>query len=180
MSEVAFRLAEAEAQLAATPAMLDAWLRGANDAWLDARTEGPESFSPRDVLGHLIGGERTDWMVRARIILEHGENRAFDPFDRVAFKRESAGAKVGTLLDEFARLRGANLAALRAMALTPADLARRGRHPDPSFGPVTMSQLLATWVVHDLSHVAQIARVMGKRYTGEVGPWTAYLPLLTR
>mgnify|MGYP001590435389 CR=1 FL=1 len=159
---------------------LDAWLRGMSDDWLDARTEGPESFSTRDVLGHLIGGERSDWMVRARIILEHGESRTFDPFDRVAFRRGSAGKSVAELLDEFARLRHANLGALRALHLTPADLARRGRHPDPSFGAVTLGQLLATWVVHDLSHIAQIARVMGKRYAEDVGPWKAYLPMLAR
>lgn len=163
-----------------TPAALDAWLRAASDAWLDARTEGPESFSPRDVLGHLIDGERSDWMVRARIILDDGESRAFDPFDRLAFKRASAGKSIGELLDEFARLRAENLAALRAMAVTPADLVRRGRHPDASFGPVTLGQLLATWVVHDLSHIAQIARVMGKRYAEAVGSWKAYLPMLTR
>jgi len=180
MSDVVFRLAEAESRLAATPALLDAWLRGAADAWLDTRTEGPESFSPRDVLGHLIGGERSDWLPRVRVILDHGESRAFEPFDRFAFKHESAGKTTANLLDEFASLRRANLDALRALRLSPADLTRRGRHPDPSFGSVTMSQLLATWVVHDLSHIAQIARVMAKRYAGDVGPWTAYLPLLTR
>jgi hypothetical protein len=173
-------VSEALERLERTPATLDAWLRGASDAWLDARTEGPESFSPRDVVGHLIGGERTDWMVRARIILEHGESHPFDPFDRTAFKQESAGQSIADLLDEFARLRRDNLDALRAMALTTTDLARRGRHPDPSFGAVTLGQLLATWVVHDLSHVAQIARVMGKRYTEAVGPWKAYLPMLAR
>jgi hypothetical protein len=177
---IGFDLFEAQAQLERTPALLNAWLRGAGDAWLDARSEGPESFSPRDVVGHLIGGERTDWMVRARIILEPGGARPFDPFDRVAFKREGAGKSIGALLDEFALLRRANLHALRALALTPADLVRRGRHPDPSFGVVTLGQLLATWVVHDLSHVAQIARVMGKRYSEDVGPWKAYLPMLTR
>ena len=175
----AFALGEALALLERTPPALDAWLRGAPEAWLDARTEGPESFSPRDVLGHLIGGERTDWIPRARIILQHGESRPFDPFDRFAFKRE-AGKPIGSLLDEFARLRRDNLAALRDLQLAPADLDRRGRHPDASFGPVTLRQLLATWVVHDLSHLAQVARVMGKRYADDVGPWRAYLPMLKR
>lgn len=168
------------AVLDSTPRTLAAWLGGLPDAWLDTRTEGPESFSPRDVLGHLIGGERSDWIPRARIILEQGEARAFDPFDRFAFRREVQGKSVGELLAEFARLRKGNLEALRALRLTPADLERRGRHPDPAFGPVTLGQLLATWTVHDLSHLAQIARVMGKRYADAVGPWKAYLPMLTR
>lgn len=175
----AFALDEALALLERTPATLDAWLRGAPEAWLDARTEGPESFSSRDVMGHLIGGERTDWIARTRIILQHGESRPFDPFDRFAFTREAAQS-IDVLLDEFARLRRDNLAALRDLQLAPADLDRRGRHPDASFGPVTLRQLLATWVVHDLSHLAQVARVMGKRYADDVGPWRAYLPMLTR
>ena len=119
-------------------------------------------------------------MVRARIIKEHGEKRTFEPFDRLGFKRESAGKSMDQLLDEFARLRTDNLVALRALALTPADMALRGSHPDPSFEAVTLGQLLATWVAHDLSHVAQIARVMGKRYSEDVGPWRQYLPMLTR
>jgi DinB superfamily len=180
MTEPGFNLADGVAVLERTPALLDAWLRGLDDAWLDLRTEGPESFSPRDVLGHLIGGERTDWLSRARIILEHGESRTFDPFDRFAFTRELAGKSAADLLDEFAHLRAANLAALRRLNLSATDMARQGRHPDASFGPVTLGQLLATWVVHDLSHVAQVARVMGKRYAGDVGPWQAYLPMLTR
>jgi hypothetical protein len=177
---VSFDLGEAVAILGRTPWVLDAWLRDLPDAWLDARTEGPDTFSPRDVVGHLIGGERTDWIPRARIILEHGDARAFDPFDRFAFRKEIADRGIGEMLDDFARLRGVNIGTLRAMKLTPSDLERRGRHPDASFGPVTLEQLLATWVVHDLSHMAQIARVMGKRYAAAVGPWQAYLPMLTR
>ena len=168
------------AVLERTPRTLAAWLGGLPDAWLDSRTEGPESFSPRDVLGHLIGGERTDWIPRARIILEHGESRAFDPFDRFAFRTEVQAKTIDGLLAEFSRLRSQNLVALKAMKLSPADLERRGRHPDPSFAPVTLGQLLATWTVHDLSHLAQIARVMGKRYAEAVGPWKAFLPMLTR
>ena len=167
---------EAVAILSRTPWMLDAWLRGMPDAWLDARTEGADTFTARDVLGHLISAERHDWIPRARIILDHGETRAFEPFNRFDFPR----GPVNELLDEFARLRGNSIGALQAMGLTSADLAKRGRHPDPSFAPVTLGQLLSTWVVHDLSHTAQIARVMGKRYSEAVGPWKAYLPLLTR
>lgn len=174
----AFALDSAIAVLERTPALLDGWLRGLPGEWLDARTEGPESFSPRDVLGHLIGGERTDWIPRARSILEQGESATFAPFDRFAFRSEAEGRSVAELLNTFARLRAQNLAALRGFGLTAEDLGRRGRHPD--FGPVTLGQLLATWVVHDLSHVAQVARVMGKRYGDEVGPWKAYLPMLTR
>jgi hypothetical protein len=171
---------EALAILERTPQLLDAWLRGMPEAWLDARTEGPESFSPRDVLGHLIGGERRDWIPRLRIIMEQGEGRAFDPFDRFAFRKEIEGRTISVLLDEFASLRLRSLAALRALSLDAEDLGRRGRHPDPSFGPVTLGNLLATWVVHDLSHTAQVARVMAKRYGDAVGPWKAYLPILTR
>ncbi|HEY2806470.1 MAG TPA: DinB family protein [Gemmatimonadales bacterium] len=173
-------LEDVTAILERTPRTLAAGLGGLSDVWLDARTEGPESFSPRDVLGHLIGGERTDWIPRARIIMTRGETQTFDPFDRVAFRRELKGKSLGELLGEFSRLREDNLQALRAMKLTPADLERRGKHPDPAFGPVTLGQLLATWTVHDLSHLAQIARVMAKRYGDAVGPWKAYLPILAR
>ena len=168
------------AVLERTPPTLAAWLGGLPDGWLDVRSEGPDSFSPRDVLGHLIGGERSDWIPRARIILEHGDSRAFDPFDRFAFRTEVQGKTIAELLAEFSRLRSLNLVALKGMKLAPRDLERRGRHPDPSFAPVTLGQLLATWTVHDLSHLAQIARVMGKRYSAAVGPWKAYLPMLTR
>jgi hypothetical protein len=173
-----FDLAEANAILARTPAILDAWLRGLPEPWLDVRPEGPESFSPRDVLGHLIGGERTDWIGRSRMILERGESAVFEPFDRVGFKREIAGKRLEELLDLFATLRRENLATLATWRLTPADLTKRGRHPD--FGVVTLEQLLATWVAHDLGHLGQVARVMAKRYGDEVGPWARYLPILSR
>ena len=175
-----FTVAEAVALLERTPRELDVWLRGLPEPWLEARTEGPESFSPRDVIGHLIGGERTDWMARTRVILQFGEGRAFEPFDRFAFQQESAGRPIAELLDEFARLRRENLDALREMQLTQADLDRLGRHPDATFPPVTLRQLLATWVVHDLSHVAQIARVMAKRYADDIGPWKAYHSIFNR
>jgi hypothetical protein len=158
-----------------TPGVLRALLHGLPDQWTAAR-EGPESWSPYDVMGHLIHGERTDWIPRAEMILRVGEAEPFPPFDRVAMFRESAGKSLGELLDTFARLRGESVTRLRAMALTPADLARRGRHPE--LGPVTLAQHLATWVAHDLSHIRQIVRVMGRQYAEAVGPWTAYLPML--
>lgn len=172
-----FDLEAAKAQLSRTPAVLRAWFTGLQEPWLRA-DEGRGTFSSRDVLAHLIYGERVDWMPRARIILDHGEARPFDPFDRRGFLDEAKGWTLEALLAEFERLRAQNLAALDALKLTPADLARTGAHP--GLGRVTLAQLLAAWVVHDLDHVAQIARVMAKRYKTEVGPWVDYLPLLTR
>lgn len=163
---------EAAAILERTPAALDALLRGLPDGWIAAH-EGGETWSPFDVVGHLVHGERTDWMARARMILEQGEARAFDPFDRFAQFRDSAGKTLADLLDEFAALRRANLQALAALRLSEADLDRRGRHPE--FGSVTLRQLLATWVAHDLDHLFQISRVLARQYADEVGPWRAYL-----
>ena len=174
---VAFEMTEALAVLERTPAVLRAWLADLSDAWLTA-DEGPETFSPLEVLGHLVHGERGDWMARTRIILEHGTSQAFEPFDRIAHRRDFAGWTAARLLDELARLRGANLEALRALEITAADLDREGQHP--ALGTVTLRALLATWVAHDLSHMAQIARVMAKRYRNDVGPWSAYLPILSR
>ena len=158
-----------------TPGVLRALLEGLPPAWTDAR-EGAERWSPYDVVGHLIHGERTDWIPRAEWVLRVGEAEPFPPFDRVAMFRASAGKSLGELLDLFARLRGESVSRLRAMGLTPTDLARRGRHPE--LGPVTLGQHLATWVAHDLSHVRQIVRTMGREYAEAVGPWTAYLPML--
>lgn len=172
-----FDLAESHAQLARTPEVLAAWLPGLPPAWLEA-DEGPDTFSPRDVIAHLIQAERSDWLPRVRMILEVGESQAFPPFDRRAFQEEARTWTVEALAAEFRRLRQESLAALDALALAPSDLARRGAHP--AFGPVTLQQLLATWTVHDLGHLAQIARVMAKRYKAEVGPWIEYLPILTR
>ena len=172
-----FDLEEAKAQLARTPAVLRAWFTGLQEPWL-AANEGAETFSARDVLAHLIYGERVDWLPRARLILDHGEARPFEPFDRRGFLDEAKGWTLDALLDEFARLRRANLDALDAMNLSPADLRRTGMHP--GLGRVTLEQLLASWVVHDLDHVSQIARVMARRCKDEVGPWVDYLPLLTR
>lgn len=167
---------EARAVLARTPALLDGWLRGLPEVWL-AATEGEGTYSPRDVIAHLADGEAVDWIPRLRVILEHGESRPFTSFDREGFRRGFAGLGTSALLDEFARRRAASLAALEALGLSPADLGRTGTHPE--LGRVTLGQLLATWVTHDLTHVAQIARVMAGRYTREVGPWRAYIGVLS-
>ncbi len=170
-----FDLDASLAILERTPAVLDALLRGLPDDWVRA-DEGPDTWSPFDVVGHLIHGEKTDWLARVRIVLDHGEGRPFDPFDRFAQFEASRGKTLGELLDTFAALRAESLAALRALDLTEADLERKGTHPE--FGPVTLGQLLATWTVHDLGHLTQVARVLAKQYAGEVGPWTAYLSVL--
>ncbi len=167
-----FRLDEAVALLERTPSALDALLRGMPETWV-ACDEGPETWSPYVVLGHLIHGEKTDWIPRARRILEHGEKRAFDPFDRFAQLRDSKGKTVPELLDEFSILRRRSLDELADMKLGEQDLERRGRHPE--LGAVTLGQLLATWTVHDLDHVQQIVRVMAKRWSDACGPWKAYL-----
>lgn len=174
---MSFQVHEAIAVLERTPATFRALLGGLPDVWTNCN-EGPETFSPFDVLGHLIHGERTDWIPRARIILTQGENRRFEPYDRFAQFRESQGKSVNTLLDEFAQLRETNLVTLRGWNLSDAQLDLEGEHP--SFGPVTMRQLLATQVVHDLGHIAQTTRVMAKRYRETVGPWRVYLPVLDR
>lgn len=160
-----------------TPGTLRALLGGLGPAWAEA-TEGPETWSPHVIVEHLILGERTDWIARAQIILAQGPNRRFTPFDRLPRSRESQGVSLDGLLDEFARLRAANLATLAGWRLSDTELAREGEHPE--FGTVTLRQLLATWVAHDLGHIAQVARVMAKQYGGAVGPWRAYLPILTR
>jgi len=150
-------------------------LRDLPESWT-MRNEGGKTWSAFDILGHLIHGERTDWMPRARTILQFGESRAFDPFDRLAQERESLGKSLGQLLDEFARLRAENLDALGALNLQALDFERRGRHP--ALGVVTLSQLLATWAVHDLTHIHQLSRIMAHQYQQTVGPWSAYLGVL--
>ena len=172
-----FDLPAGIAILERTPHTLRALLSGLPPAWTDA-TEGPETWSPYVIVGHLIHGERADWIPRARLILDQGPQRRFTPYDRFAQFRESEGKSLADLLDEFARLRAANLDTLAGWRLTEAELALEGEHPD--FGPVTLRQLLATWVAHDLGHVAQTARVMAKQYREAVGPWRAYLPVLER
>ena len=170
-----FDLQQTIALLARTPSTLNALLRDLPQTWTLCN-EGPKTWSPFDIVGHLIHGERTDWMPRARMILQHGESRAFEPFDRLAQERESQGKSLRELLDEFARLRSENLDALRAMNLQPADFDRCGRHP--ALGVVTLSQLLATWAVHDMTHFHQLSRVMAYQYREGVGPWSAYLGVL--
>jgi hypothetical protein len=169
-------LDEAVGVLQRTPTTLDVMLRGLPAGWLAAH-EGGDTWSPFDVLGHLIHGERTDWLARIRIILDHGASRPFEKFDRFAQFAESKGRTLGALLDEFAALRRGNLEQLASLRLSPADLARTGLHP--SLGPVTLGHLLATWVAHDLDHIVQICRVMARQYTDEVGPWRAYLRIIS-
>lgn len=162
-----FSLSEAVAILIRTPAALDALLRGLPDNWVRS-TEGENTWSAYDIVGHLIFADRTDWMPRARILLEHGEARPFDPFDRFAQLKEPQDRPLDRLLDDFARLRKENVAALEALNLSDGDFSRRGKHP--ALGAVTLSELLATWAVHDLNHVHQLARVMAHRYRDAVGP----------
>ena len=170
-----FELQHAIELLSRTPATLNSMLREIPEAWL-VQNEGPETWSPYDIVGHLIHGEETDWIPRARMILEHGETRAFEPFDRVAMFEKSKGKSIAELLDTFAVRRKESLQELNEMKLTPALLEKRGKHPE--LGVVTMKQILATWVVHDLGHVRQIVRVMAKQYRDAVGPWRAYLSIL--
>jgi hypothetical protein len=175
MTTPGFSLSESLPVLERTPAVLRAMLEGLPEPWI-ASNEGGDSWSPFDVVGHLVHGERTDWMARAELIVASGERVAFQPFDRFAQFEASRGKSIGELLETFAGLRAGNLRRLRELAPGPAELARRGLHPE--LGPVTLGQHLSTWVSHDLSHIGQIARVMARRYTAAVGPWRAYLPLL--
>jgi hypothetical protein len=172
---MAHDLQQTIALLSRTPASLNALLRDLPESWTHT-TEGPGTWTVFDVVGHLIHGELTDWMPRARIVLEHGESRAFEPFDRLAQERESKGKSLPQLLDEFARLRSKNLETLRSLKLQAADFARRGKHP--TLGAVSLGQLIATWAVHDLTHLHQISRIMAHQYREAVGPWSAYLGVL--
>jgi hypothetical protein len=168
-------LSEAIEVLRRTPATLRALLSGLGEEWL-AADEGPDTFTPRDVIGHLIYGEETDWIPRLRIIIDRGERRPFTPFDRFGFKEKYGRLAIDDLLRRFAALREDNLRQLDALRLTPDQMELRGTHPE--LGTVTLSQLLGTWVGHDLTHVAQVVRVMAKRYQDAVGPWRAYLRIL--
>ncbi len=161
--------------LGRTPKTLDALLRDLPENWTRV-TEGPETWSACDVVGHLIHGEEADWLPRARVILDHGATKPFPPFDRLAQFEASRGKSLNQLLDEFAAARARSLAELAELKVTPDMWVREGRHPE--FGAVTLGQLLSTWVVHDLDHVVQISRVMAKAYTEAVGPWRAYLRVL--
>jgi hypothetical protein len=173
---VPFRIESATQVLERTPGALRGMLSGLDLTWLNGNC-GAETFSPFDVVGHLIHGEKTDWMPRLRLILEHGETVPFEPFDRFAQYAASQGRKIEELLAEFTRLRSANVVKLRAYRFTEAMLALRGKHPE--LGSVTVRELVATWVVHDLNHIRQIARTMAWQYRDEVGPWKEYLPVLS-
>jgi len=167
-----FEMETGLAVLERTPRALESLLRGLPDGWIRG-TEGPDTWSPFDVVGHLVHADKTDWIPRARMIMDLGEQRAFEPFDRFAMLKTSVGRTLASLLEEFAKVRAASLDTVRGWKLTLAQLALRGIHPD--FGTVTLGQLLATWVVHDLDHISQIIRVMAKQYTAAVGPWSERL-----
>lgn len=162
--------------LSRTPVTLQVLLADL-DGRLARGTEGPDTFSPFDVVGHLIDGEEADWIPRARIILARGPDPRFEPYDRFRHRARNAQRSLASLLEEFARLRAGNLDLLRSWKLGAAQLDLPGEHP--GLGRVTLRQLLAAWVVHDLGHLAQVARVVAKQYREEVGPWVAYLPVLT-
>jgi hypothetical protein len=172
-----FEMDQAIAVLERTPSTLRALLSGLSAEWV-AGNDRTDSWSPFDVVGHLIHGELTDWIPRARIILDHGPARPFDPFDRFAQEQASQGKGLSDLLEDFDALRRANLTALRGLGLRNADLDCEGTHPE--LGRVTLRQLLSTWTVHDLNHIAQVAEAMAGQYRDEVGPWRAYLPILDR
>ena len=170
-----FQIDQATQILRQTPTTLTSLLRPLSEEWV-LQNEGPNTWSPYDVVGHLIHGEETDWIPRARMILERGESRAFEPFDRVAMFEKSKGKSLSDLLSMFSELRAKNLLELEQMNLTPDLLVKRGLHPE--LGVVNLGQLLATWVVHDLGHISQVVRVMARQYSDEVGPWSAYLSIL--
>jgi len=173
--DMEFELGTALEVLRRTPWALRALLGGLDRRWTD-RDYGDGTWSPREVVAHLIYGERTDWIPRARRIMERGESVPFDPFDRAGHKALLEGKSIGELLDEFEHVRAESLAALQEMAVSGADLDKRGTHP--AFGSVQLRQLLATWAVHDLNHIAQVCKGMAHQYRDAVGPWEAYLSVL--
>jgi hypothetical protein len=158
-----------------TPGVFRGLLSGIGEEWIMAN-EGPDTFSPYDVIGHLIHGEKTDWVPRAKIILEHGLSKPFTPYDRFAQFEESKGKSLDQLLDEFETIRKENMKWFKSLTLTEADLYKKGMHP--GLGEVNLRNLLATWVVHDLTHIAQVGRVMAKQYKEEMGAWPAYFRIL--
>lgn len=172
-----FELNEAIAILERTPELLKVFLKDLPLDWTD-KNEGTDTWSPFDVIGHLIHGEKTDWIERSKIILKQGANIAFSPFDRFAQFKDSKGKTINQLLDEFQELRRLNLQELKQFNLSPSDFDLEGIHPE--FGAVNLKQLLAAWVIHDLGHIAQISRVMSKNYKSEVGPWIEYLSILSK
>jgi DinB superfamily len=154
-----------------TPGVLKSLLAGINDEWV-MNNEGADTFSPYDVIGHLIHGEKTDWVTRAKIILEHGVSKPFTPWDRFAQYEESKNKSLQQLLNEFENVRKENMTWFKSLNLSEADLDKKGMHP--KLGEVTLRNLLSTWVVHDLTHIAQITRVMAKQYKEEMGPWPEF------
>lgn len=172
---MSFSLPNAVDLLRRTPSVLDALLRGIDPAWARAN-EGPDTFSPFDVVGHLIDGEETDWITRA-LLIRARDDAPFTPYDRFRHRERNVGRTLDSLLEEFARLRATNLELLQSWNLSDAELDLRGLHP--TLGVVTLRELLATWVVHDLGHIAQVTRVMAKHYGGDVGPWKQFLPILS-
>ena len=170
-----FKLDKAIELLERTPGVIEVLLTGLSPEWI-MNNEGNDTWSPYDIIGHLIHGEKTDWIVRMEIIISDNEDKRFQPFDRFAQFEQSKGKTLQQLIDEFKELRKQNIAVLISKNFNESTLNKTGIHP--AFGIVTLSQLLSTWVVHDLSHIAQIARVMAKQYKTEVGPWQAYLPIL--
>ena len=170
-----FSLDEAIQVLETTPKVLTALLNSLPQSWAEA-DEGPDTWSTYDILGHLIHGEKTDWIPRAQIILDEGKSRTFPQFDRFAQFSDSKGKSLKVLLNEFVQLRKNNIETLMRMELTDRDFVKSGLHPD--FGEVTLKQLLSTWVTHDMSHLRQIARVLAKQYKSEIGPWEKYLPVV--
>ena len=170
-----FDLDQAISVLERTPAVLSELLMGLDEAWTSPN-EGPDTWSPFDVVGHLLHGEATDWMPRIKLILSDAQDKTFKPFDRFAQKESSKGKTLNDLLTAFSDYRTKNLAELKSLNLTERDLERTGVHP--ALGPVVLHQVLATWVAHDLGHIVQVSRVMAKQYTDQVGPWTQYLKVL--
>jgi hypothetical protein len=172
-----FDLAKSIEILERTPLIIESMLKGISDEWTN-KNEGRGTWSVYDIVGHLVHGEKTDWIVRTEIILSDNADKKFIPFNRFAQSRVTKGKSLQMLISDFKTLRKKNLSKLRLMKINTAELTKQGIHPD--FGRVTLKQLLSTWVVHDLNHIAQIARVISKQYKKEVGPWSEYLPILNR
>ena len=170
-----YNLARAIEILERTPAVLNTLLSGLSDDWI-MNNEGPETFSPYDVIGHLLHGEKTDWTIRTKMILEFGNTKTFVPWDRFAQYEESKGKSLQQLLNEFARIRMENMDWFKALQLTDADMDKIGLHP--KLGEVTLRNLLSTWVIHDLTHIAQVTRVMAKQYKEEMGPWVDFFRIM--
>ena len=172
-----FSLEKSIEVLERTPKILESYLNHISPEWLHSN-EGENTWSPYDIVGHLVYGEKTDWLVRIKVILSKSENKLFEPFDRFAQMNEDSSKSIRELLAEFKTLRQNNLNELNALNITEQDFNRTGMHPE--FGEVTLKQLISTWVVHDLGHISQISRVMAKQYKTEVGPWIDYLGILKR